>query len=247
MRQRVPTRAWYSSGRAGRRPRVLVEDDHLALAISDFSLLQDAGFDVAYCSGPGHTPRDCPILRGQQCDVLAGADAVLHGLDSGLGIAAAIGRRHPRIAVVAEQHPRVDGSPEAVAGGCTPLISSCSVHGHIDALRASPLPARRTQRSGARSRRRGRGRAGAGTSRSSRHARRSGRAADAPTPNPGAGIPRSRPVSAATPGRPWSGVGRLVPTCWPFASAVHTPGSPVPPGRTSSDRVVVGPAARGER
>jgi hypothetical protein len=135
MRQRVPTRAWYSPGRAGRRPRVLVEDDHPALAISDFSLLQDAGFDVAYCSGPGHSPRDCPILRGQQCDVLAGADAILHGLDPGLGIAAAIRRRHPHIAVVAEQHARADGRPEAVADGCTPLISPCSVHGQIDALR----------------------------------------------------------------------------------------------------------------
>lgn len=62
MRQRVPTKAWHSPGRAGRRPRVLVEDDHPVLAISDFSLLKAAGFDVAYSSGPGDTPSDCPLV-----------------------------------------------------------------------------------------------------------------------------------------------------------------------------------------
>jgi hypothetical protein len=135
MRQRAPARTWYSPGRPGRRPRVLVEDDHPALAISDFSLLQAAGFDVAYCPGPGDSPGDCPLVSGRQCDLLAGADAVLHGLDPGLGIAAAIRRRHPRIAVVVKRRRRADGRLEAVAGGCQPLCHSCSVKGQIDALR----------------------------------------------------------------------------------------------------------------
>lgn len=135
MRQRVPTRAWYSPGRPGRRPRVLVEDDHPALAISDFSLLQAAGFDVAYCSGPGDTPTDCPLVCGRHCDLLAGADAVLHGLDPELGIAAAIRRRHPGIPVVVKQRRRADGSVAAVPEGCAPLCYSCSVRGQIDALR----------------------------------------------------------------------------------------------------------------
>jgi hypothetical protein len=135
MRQRAPARTWYSPGRPGRRPWVLVEDDHPALAISDFSLLQAAGFDVAYCPGPGDSPGDCPLVSGRQCDLLAGADAVLHGLDPGLGIAAAIRRRHPRIAVVVKRRRRADGRLEAVAGGCQPLCHSCSVKGQIDALR----------------------------------------------------------------------------------------------------------------
>lgn len=135
MRQRVPTRAWYSPGRPGRRPRVLVEDDHPALAISDFSLLQAAGFDVAYCSGPGDIPSGGPLACGQHCDLLAGADAVLHGLDPGLGIAATIRRRHPRIAVVVKQRRHADGSVEAVPEGCEPLRYECSVKGQINALR----------------------------------------------------------------------------------------------------------------
>ena len=134
MKQRVPRRTWHSPRRAGRRPRILIEDDHPALAISDFSLFEQAGFDVAYCSGPGHDPTGCPLSRGRQCPVLAGADAVLHGLDPALGIAAAIHGQHPGMPVVVEQHRRADGSLQPIPEGCTPLAFPCSVKGQIDAL-----------------------------------------------------------------------------------------------------------------
>jgi CheY-like chemotaxis protein len=135
MKQRVPGRAWYTAGGPFHRPRVLVEDDDPALAISGFSLFQDAGFDVAVCSGPGSTSGACPLLRGEECDVLAHADVVLHGLDPGLGVAAAIRQRHPGIAVVAEQRRRPDGTLETVPGGCVPLTFPCSVKGQLEAMR----------------------------------------------------------------------------------------------------------------
>ncbi len=135
MRQRVPNRAWYSPAGAVHRPRVLIEDDHPALAISDFSAFRDAGFEVAFCSGPGRETQTCPLLRGQECDVLARADVVLHGLDRRLGIAAAIKRRHPELAVVVEQHSTVGGDPEPVPDGCLPLVFPCSVHGQVEAVR----------------------------------------------------------------------------------------------------------------
>lgn len=135
MQQRVPRRAWSSRRGAARRPRVLVEDDHRSLAISDFSMFDKAGFDVAVCSGPGGSPRDCPLLRGQECAAVAGADAVLHGLDPELGIAAAIRRRHPDVVVVVEQQRRADGSLPMVPDGCVPLVYPCSVNGQVDALR----------------------------------------------------------------------------------------------------------------
>jgi len=134
MKQRVPRRIWNSPRRAGRRPRVLIEDDDPALAISDFSLFEQAGFDVAFCSGTGGDPPRCPLLRGQDCPVLAGTDAVLHGLDQGSGIAPLIRRKHPTLPVVAVQRRREDGSLPPVPEGCTPLISSCSVRGQIEAL-----------------------------------------------------------------------------------------------------------------
>jgi hypothetical protein len=135
MKQRVPRRAWYSPGGAFHRPRVLVESDQAALAVSDFSVFQEAGFDVAFCSGPGCAPEACPLLRGQECDLIAGADAVLHGLDGELGIAAAIRREHPGLPVVAERRRGADGSLETVPEGCVPLAYACSVRGQVDALR----------------------------------------------------------------------------------------------------------------
>ena len=134
MRQRIPRRAWQPAARTGHRPRVLIEDDHPALAVSDFSLVEQAGFEGAFCSGPGADPAACPLLQGQPCPAVAGADAVLHGLDPGLGIAAAIRRRYPGTPVVAEQRRLPDGSLPAVPDGCTPLAYPCSVQGQIRAL-----------------------------------------------------------------------------------------------------------------
>jgi hypothetical protein len=142
MKQRVPRRTWSSPRLAGRHPRLLIEDDHPALAISDFTLFQDAGFDVAFCSGPGGDPGACPLLRGQRCTVLAGADVVLHGLDPGLGIAAAIRRQHPGLPVVVKQR-REAGSADEMPAGCVPLGYPCSVRGQIDALLQAEASARR--------------------------------------------------------------------------------------------------------
>lgn len=134
MRQRVPRRTWGSASRAGRRPRVLIEDDHPALAISDFSIFEQAGFDVAFCSGPDGDPAACPVLQGRQCPLLLGTDAVLHGLDPALGVAAAICRQGLGVPVLVEQHPRADGSLPPVPEGCLPLAFPCSVQGQADAL-----------------------------------------------------------------------------------------------------------------
>jgi len=134
MIQRVPRRAWRSARRAGHRPRVLIEDGHPALAISDFSMFEQAGFDVAFCSGPGPDLAACPLLRDRLCPVLAGADAVLHGLDPESGVAAAIRRRRPGLPVVVAQPRRADGSLPPVPQGCIPHVFPSSVKGQIDAL-----------------------------------------------------------------------------------------------------------------
>jgi hypothetical protein len=133
MMQRVARRTWRSPGADTGRPRVLIEDDHQALAISDFSLFEQAGLDIAFCSGPGEEPRACPLLRGRLCPVLARAEAVLHGLDPSLGIAAAIRHQRPGLPVVVKQrHPGADQPP--APEGCTTLPCSASVHGQIGAV-----------------------------------------------------------------------------------------------------------------
>lgn len=134
MKQRFPRRTWAPEAGAPHRPRVLIEDDRPALAISDFSLFERAGLDIGHCSGPGGEPARCPLLQGKPCPALASADAVLHGLDLGLGIAAAIRRQHPGLPVVVAQHCNADGSLQAVPEGCVPISATSSVQGQIEAL-----------------------------------------------------------------------------------------------------------------
>ena len=136
MKQRIPRRTWSSPQPSGRHSRLLIEDGHPALAISDFSLFRDAGFDVAFCSGPGDEPGACPLLRGQRCVLVAEADVVLHGLDPALGIAAAIRRQHPELPVVVEQRRPEAGGAAAVPAGCVPLGYPCSVSGQVEIGRA---------------------------------------------------------------------------------------------------------------
>ena len=131
MKQRVPRRTWYSSSGTQRRPRVLIEDGHPALEISDFAAFRDAGFDVAFCTGPGVTPGTCPLLCGADCEVLAGADVVLHGLAPEDGVAADIRWWHPELPVVVK---RQEGAAAAPAG-CVPIPARCSVRGQVDAVR----------------------------------------------------------------------------------------------------------------
>jgi hypothetical protein len=139
MRQRVPRRSWQDAGsaRAGRRPRILIEDDEPSLAVSDFSMFWQAGFDVAFCSGPGADRASCPLSRGQPCQALAGADAVLHGLDPRIGVASSIRRELPGTPVVFKQRRLADGSVQPGPAGCQPLAPECSVRGQIEALRSA--------------------------------------------------------------------------------------------------------------
>jgi len=129
MKQRIPMRSWHAPADAKRRPHLLIEDDHPALAISDFAAFRDAGFDVAFCSGPGSGR--CPLLHGADCDVLAGADVVLHGPDT--VVATAIRWWHPELPVVAK-------------GGDIPAC--CSVRGQVEAVRRALQDAARNDAGG---------------------------------------------------------------------------------------------------
>ncbi len=117
------------------RPRVLVETADRALRISDFRFLVDAGFDVAICAGPGHNDELCPLLRGEECELVSKADVVLHELDSDLQIAAAIKTAYPNLPVLVQRPRRQDGPPIPVPEGCTPLDMPCSLSSQLDAIR----------------------------------------------------------------------------------------------------------------
>jgi hypothetical protein len=105
------------------RPRVLIETADKALLISDFRFLVDDGFDVATCAGPGHDRLRCPVLRGEECELVEQADVVLHALDRGR-----------QIPVLVQRPKRQGGPPIPVPEGCMPLDMPCSVGGQLRAI-----------------------------------------------------------------------------------------------------------------
>ncbi len=84
-RDRVPS---WPGDRPGQAPhdkkRLLVESDRARWAGASDAVR--SAFDVMVCRGPDHrsagsTDRGCPLLRGERCPLLDGADVVVHLLD----------------------------------------------------------------------------------------------------------------------------------------------------------------------
>jgi hypothetical protein len=139
MRQRVPPR-WDSPTRPHHAPRLLVEDDDPALALSDFSRFHRAGFDVAWCSGPAGAPDACGILCNEGCPLVRAADVVLHGLNSDTGIASAIRTANPEAGLVRIVRARVgtdhsDPDADVLIGSDCVLSGSDGVETQVRALR----------------------------------------------------------------------------------------------------------------
>jgi hypothetical protein len=63
------------------KSRVLVENPDRADLLAHADILRDAGYDVAVCSGPtvveGERACGCPLIDGQGCALVEGADTVV--------------------------------------------------------------------------------------------------------------------------------------------------------------------------
>lgn len=57
------------------RPRLLIESERSRLTAEDD--LRAAGFDIAVCGGPCRSQGHCPVLDGERCPLIEGADAVI--------------------------------------------------------------------------------------------------------------------------------------------------------------------------
>lgn len=131
---------------SGARLRVVVESADPTLAISDFAAFTAAGLDVSLCDGRGDDSGTCPLLRGEECRLVAGADVVFHALGAGGAggrsgeILAALCQSPRAVAVVAT----VDaGDRASLPAGCIALPAGTSVAGQIHALRRAALTHRR--------------------------------------------------------------------------------------------------------
>ena len=131
MKQR--TLSPWSEVRHRQRPRVLIEDPHPSLQVAEFRWFEDAGFDVAVCSGPGEGD-SCPLEAGGECRLAELADVVLMG--PGMAphratVAAELQRRRPGLPVVV-QIPR--GDPGQCPPGCIAQFTPTSVNGQIRSI-----------------------------------------------------------------------------------------------------------------
>jgi hypothetical protein len=128
MKQRT-LRPW-SEARHRQRRRVLIEDPHPALQVAEFRSFEDAGFDVAVCSGPGEGA-SCPLEEGGDCRLAELADVVVMGPGMAAhraAVAAEMHRRRPDVPVVV-QIPR--GDPGECPPGCVAQYTPASVDGQI--------------------------------------------------------------------------------------------------------------------
>jgi RimJ/RimL family protein N-acetyltransferase len=88
------------------RPRVLIETDRSRSVLEE--PLQRAGFDIALCNGPCRSGKVCPVLRGERCPLVEGADVVVVDLPDDQ-VAAELLRSeqviHPGVRLVAMSQP----------------------------------------------------------------------------------------------------------------------------------------------
>lgn len=119
------------------RPRLLLEDAHPALQVSDLECFRNAGFDVAVCSGP-EAEGECPLVRGEECALASEADIVVFGPDrltgAGREVLDAFQERFPgcfKLVAEAPHAPDADGTTPA---GFTPMAFPSSVDGQVEAV-----------------------------------------------------------------------------------------------------------------
>jgi hypothetical protein len=117
--------------------RLLVESPDSGLAISNFDAFRDAGFEVTVCEGPAVDARECPVVRGEPCPLMADADVVLFDLDSDprtrSQVLAAMRANRPDLPIV------VTSATPVAADGYTTIRPTTSVGGQVSALQKAAL------------------------------------------------------------------------------------------------------------
>jgi hypothetical protein len=135
------------SDRRGPPWELLVESPDPGLAIANFDAFRTAGFQVTVCGGPGLDPAECPVVRGEPCPLLAGADVVLFDLDgdppwrsemltaSRSEVLSAMRANRPELPIVVMSA----APPAETASGCPTIRPTTSVGGQVTALQKAVL------------------------------------------------------------------------------------------------------------
>ena len=112
-------------GEGGRAPRIVVENSDFGIGYAVERVLDEAGYEVAVCGGPDNlTKHECPLVFSGSCDLVSGADLIVHSLNPDrpehAEVLRAIRAKHPDVPVVVE----VPGPTIARHGG---LLAGCDV------------------------------------------------------------------------------------------------------------------------
>ena len=139
MWQSSTSHHWKDDHHAAGRLRVLVENPSPALRVAGFSAYQEAGLDVALCSGPEGGGDPCPLVEGGECPLAEAADVIVFALDrgapTGTAVLEAIRARYPDTPVAVEVPRELVGQPGALPAGCIALPFPSSVPGQVRVIR----------------------------------------------------------------------------------------------------------------
>jgi hypothetical protein len=86
---------------------VVVENEDASWHWAATRILETAGYEVACCGGPKHLPdQRCPLVAGDRCPLVEGADLVVNGLGisdpANHAVLTALRAQHGEIPVLAE-------------------------------------------------------------------------------------------------------------------------------------------------
>jgi RimJ/RimL family protein N-acetyltransferase len=99
-----------------RGPRVLIESRWVRGAAEE--ALREAGYEVALCPGPCLGLDHCPVLTGEPCSLVEGADAVVVDIPTDDPLADLLMKAdpvvHPSVPVLSGHRTRSDGTSERV-------------------------------------------------------------------------------------------------------------------------------------
>lgn len=89
---------------AERKKRILIVHRSEGVAVAEADALSGLGYEVEMCSGPAYAA--CPVLRGERCDAVEGADVLIYDVwatkesDSGRRLIEGLRDLYPEIPIV---------------------------------------------------------------------------------------------------------------------------------------------------
>lgn len=139
MNARASHPSWGERGTAPARPRVVVENPDFGIGYAVEKVLEDAGCEVAVCGGPDQLVNQaCPLIYEGTCDLVAGADLVVHSLNldrpEHAEVLRALRSMHPEVPLIVEVPGPSAARHVGLLDGCVVIPFPATRESLLDAL-----------------------------------------------------------------------------------------------------------------